>query len=426
MNHSLNILHVLHQYWPAIHGSGIYFQKMSERLARNGHRVTIFTSNAYDFDYFNSRRYRKLLYRKEIHNGVQIIRHRVWHLPQHGHTKLAINRMAPCFSIKCLTYGAAFLPTLHLAALLPQKYDIVHGGVLPYGGTLYPASVIAKRNHLPLIMTPFLHTAEPSHNLIAEYNHKRYLINCIAQADTIIAQTQLEKAMLTKLGIDQHKIEILGMGIDTEDIQGGCPERVKNEYHIKDPIVLHVGSKWYEKGTIHLVEAMKLLWTNGFRATLVIAGRTLDDFRAYFSSQSPSIRNKCLLFESIQGQIKKDLFAAADVFAMPSRTDSYGIVYLEAWACGKPVIGAIAGGVPEVISDGIDGFLIPFGNIYMLAHYIKLLIRDQTLAIRMGHSGFEKVTTRYTWDLRYKKLYSIYESLIRDSNSRTSRKFVVP
>src|SRR3712207_7592070 len=53
---------------------------------------------------------------------------------------------------------------------------------------------------------------------------------------------------------------------------------------------------------------------------------------------------------------KRDLNAAGQVFCMPSRTDSFGIVYLEAWLNGVPVIGANAGGVPEVISDGVDGY----------------------------------------------------------------------
>ena len=82
---------------------------------------------------------------------------------------------------------------------------------------------------------------------------------------------------------------------------------------------------------------------------------------------------------------------------MPSRTDSFGIVYLEAWLNGVPVIGARAGGVPEVITDGVDGYLVDFGDVAALANRIELLLRRPEAARALGEAGRRKVLAEHKW-----------------------------
>lgn len=96
---------------------------------------------------------------------------------------------------------------------------------------------------------------------------------------------------------------------------------------------------------------------------------------------------------------------------MPSRTDSLGIVYLEAWLNEKPVVGALAGGVPEVISDGVDGHLVRFGDVPSLAVRLAHLLGDPEAAAAMGRRGREKVLARYTWDRIYPRVREVYEQL---------------
>ena len=113
------------------------------------------------------------------------------------------------------------------------------------------------------------------------------------------------------------------------------------------------------------------------------------------------------------GQDKRDLFAATTALAVPSRIDSFGIVYLEAWACGKPVIGARAGGVPDVIADGEDGLLVPYGDVPALAQAIARLSDDAALAAQMGARGRAKVERSYTWDKIFGIVESAYKELVR-------------
>jgi len=84
-------------------------------------------------------------------------------------------------------------------------------------------------------------------------------------------------------------------------------------------------------------------------------------------------------------------------------------VYLESWLYRKPVVGARAGGVPAVIDDGVDGFLVEFGDVSALADRIERLVRAPDLAREMGERGREKVLERYTWDQVFPRIEEVYQ-----------------
>ncbi len=84
-------------------------------------------------------------------------------------------------------------------------------------------------------------------------------------------------------------------------------------------------------------------------------------------------------------------YEAADVFAMPSGQEGFGIVYLEAMAAGKPVVGGDAGGAPEAIDDGETGFLVKHGDVQELGARLSILLADDGLRQRMGDAGRRKV-----------------------------------
>jgi glycosyltransferase involved in cell wall biosynthesis len=174
-----------------------------------------------------------------------------------------------------------------------------------------------------------------------------------------------------------------------------------------------MGTKCFDKGAFHIIEAAKLLWDKGIDVTPVLAGPTNRDFASYWNSQPDAVKKRCLVFEIIEGREKKDLFQAMDIFVMPSRNDSFGMVFLESWICEKPVIGAFAGGIPEVISDGEDGYLVPFGNVSMLSEYVYILLNNEKLRTRMGARGRHKALKLHTWDKKYDQLKAHYSRLCR-------------
>ena len=106
---------------------------------------------------------------------------------------------------------------------------------------------------------------------------------------------------------------------------------------------------------------------------------------------------------------------------MPSRTDSFGIVFLEAWANGLPVVAAAAGGVPEVVRHGETGLLVPFGDLDRLTGALLALLSDPARARAMGEAGRPLVERGYTWDDRFATLLDRTRQLV-DRASRAARR----
>ncbi len=97
---------------------------------------------------------------------------------------------------------------------------------------------------------------------------------------------------------------------------------------------------------------------------------------------------------------------------MPSRTDSFGIVYLEAWLYRKPVIGAQAWGIGDVIEDGCDGLLVPFGDVPALSEAIAYLLEHPAVRTEMGARGEHKVYQSHTWSIKHAAVRDLYCQLV--------------
>ena len=405
----MRILHLVHQYWPFLCGSARYFQLPSEYLAAKGHEVTVFTTDALEYDYFLDRSKKRARKIAEVHNGVNIRRFRTRHLPKKVRNLLHYH--SPSLWAKCL-FGIPFVPGMLLASLRKYDFDIVHGGILPYGILLYTAREIALRNHIPLIMSPHLHIGEPDNDEILKIHSESWQIDMLRDCDLIFTQTNLEKEKLATFGMPESTIEVLGNGISMADLSGGEEERFKRKYGITSPIVLFLGTKAYDKGATHVVKASEILWKSKKQFTLVLAGSSSNrDFTDFYRSCSDTVRKNTLNLHNIPEDEKKDLLAATEVLAMPSRNEAFGVTYLEAWAYKKPVIGAIAGGVPDVISDGVDGFLVPFAHTDELAHKLDAILEDHDLARRMGESGYKKLIENFTIDKKLEILEKAYQRL---------------
>jgi len=159
---------------------------------------------------------------------------------------------------------------------------------------------------------------------------------------------------------------------------------------------------------------MQQLWQSGSSATLILAGSVVEpsNVERVYESLPEEHRTRIRRLGLVSGQLKQDLLAATDVFVLPSRVDSFGIVYLEAWAYGVPVIGCRAGGVPDVIDDSVDGVLIDFGDVPALANAIEALLAAPEHRQAMGQAGRAKIEAHYTWEHIYTKLLAVYEELV--------------
>ena len=114
------------------------------------------------------------------------------------------------------------------------------------------------------------------------------------------------------------------------------------------------------------------------------------DPRKNFSKLSKKIKEKIVDLGTASEQIKKNAFAACDVFALPSKSESFGIVYVEAWSFQKPVIGCNIESTSEVIDDKKNGLLVNFGDIKKLSEAIKFLLENPSIRKEYGIEGKKK------------------------------------
>lgn len=103
------------------------------------------------------------------------------------------------------------------------------------------------------------------------------------------------------------------------------------------------------------------------------------------------------------------LLAAADLLLLPSSTESFGLVALEAMASGVPVIASDVGGIPEVVEHGVTGYLTPVGDVHRMAQYALQLLRDERLCRRFCDAARARATMHFT----YEKHVPAYESIYR-------------
>jgi len=257
-----------------------------------------------------------------------------------------------------------------------------------------------------------------SNSKFAKKYFKRGASRFFAHAQKIILNTKAEGQAIRNFCrsegviIGDDKFVVVGQGIFLDDVVGGDGPRFRHKYNIEGPIVFQVGSKNYEKGSMNLVEAMKKVWDKGIQATLIFAGGANPDFDAYLQSLEKKYKEKLLNIDNIPEQDKWDLYDAGNIFSMVSKTDSFGIVYLEAWAYSKPVIGCKNEVIKEIIDDGDNGYLVEFDDTERLSDRIMSLLTNPERNKEMGKKGGEKLEEKYSWDRNLEKIGKIYRELI--------------
>ena len=417
----MRILHTNAAYWPFVGGAETYLRAMSERLARDGHDVVVAATDAAGVQSFWDPRQPRLPDRETALNGVRVIRSPVSHLPVSPWGFYVLRRLAtdlarlPFDTRPLLDRLAPLMPGVPtLEQTLEQiqpGFDLVHGVNVALEWPLIAGWRYARRHGLPFVATPFVHAGGPK---VQRFYTMPHQVAALRGADRVIVQTGIEGRILTGLGVPQKQIVRLGMGVDLGETQGGDRARFRAQHGIDGPVVTFMGVLTDDKGIVHLLRAMQRLWGKGSNATVVIAGRSMvpSTFERAFASLPENQRRWTRRLGLVDGQLKQDMLAATDLFAMPSRIDSFGIVYLEAWAYGVPVIGCRAGGVPDVIEDGQDGVLVEYGDETGLAMAIEGLLVDPERCRTMGQRGRAKVKAHYTWDQIYHGLAAVYQELV--------------
>jgi glycosyltransferase involved in cell wall biosynthesis len=419
----MRILHTNAGYSPFVGGAETYLRAMSERLARDGHQVVVVATDATGVQSYWDPRRPRVQDTEAVLNGVRVVRCRLGHLPLAPWSFYLLRRLATDLSRPALRRldtrplldrMAPWMPRVPrleatLEALAPG-FDLVQGVNIALEWPLLAGWRYARRHRLPFVATPFVHVGERE---VQRFYTMPHQVAALRDADRVLVQTGIEGRALARLGVPEAKIVRLGMGVDLDELRGGDAARFRAQYAVDGPLVTFLGVLTDDKGVVHLLRAMGRLWDAGSEATLALAGPTVEPsgFQRAWATLPAAHRQRIRQLGVVREMRKQDLLAATDVLALPSRVDSFGIVYLEAWAYGVPVVGCRAGGVPDVVEHEVDGLLVDFGDVAGLAAALEALLADPGRRRTMGARGRAKVAERYTWQHVYRQLLAVYREL---------------
>jgi glycosyltransferase involved in cell wall biosynthesis len=300
------------------------------------------------------------------------------------------------------------------AGLQERPFDLVGGMTTTFEPIINAGLQIARRQGIPFACYPLTHLGSgprPAEDALSRFYTMRHQVGLVLASDMLVAQTPAERDYYVGQGMATDKIEVVGPGVTPADIVGGDGQAFRQQHQIDGPMVLSVGAMSLEKGTIQTVEAVRRLWQAGRQLDLVIIGAELSQFKSYLNVLPAADRERLRVLGPVGNEVKRDALAAATLFSMPSRAESFGISYLEAWLYGRPVIGARTWGVMDLIEEGQDGLLVPFGDPAALAQAIEHLVDKPDEADRLGENGRLKVYAQHTWDHKCRAVESIYRRL---------------
>ncbi len=239
------------------------------------------------------------------------------------------------------------------------------------------------------------------------------IINC---ADAICVSCTEEESQFRRLyGNPQGRIEIVSPGVEHAFFAPGDKTGARNALGLgSGPILLFVGRLQPLKGLDVAVRALAEL-RRPDAVLLVVGGASglegsTEVARVTELIESLGLRNQVRFVEPQPHHILSTYYRAADVVVVPSRSESFGLVALEAAACGIPVVASAVGGLLTLVDDGLTGFLIAGRNPSHFAQRISAILNDPVLAASMSARAAERAR-RYTWSFAAARLRRVYTDL---------------
>jgi D-inositol-3-phosphate glycosyltransferase len=236
-----------------------------------------------------------------------------------------------------------------------------------------------------------------------------------AAADLIICATEGEMEMLTgDYGADPDRVTVVPCGVDTLRFRPMKRDRVRCKLEIPDgePVVLFVGRIEPLKGIDVAVRAVAQLPDPA--RLLVVGGDNQDAGRKselLALAAELGIESRITFLDAIPHADLPLYYNAADVCVVPSYYESFGLVALEAMACGVPVVASRVGGLKETVIDGHTGYLVPWRCADSFAESLGILLGDEALRRKMGREA-RTAAERFRWSEVAAQVEDVYHELV--------------
>lgn len=315
--------------------------------------------------------------------------------------------------IKKSTYYPLYLPSavMHLKRKIVEiNPDVVHaqGTFTPYSTAValvckkYPAllsvrGIVAKEFRFYTGLG-FIFGAS-----IERINEKYAL----SKIPNIIVTSPHSKYVICKM--TSSNIYVIPNGIDFDEIQ-----KIRTEDRLKHPAILFMGTLGRVKGIDVLLNAIPIIRKEIPNLHVYIAGKSEsegDNLKKLVKALN--IEESVSFLGFVSGDEKYAYCKSADIYVQPSRYETFGVVLLEAMACGKPVVASNVGGIPFVVEDGKTGLLFESENVEELAEKIISLLGDKERRTKMGEAGRERAKG-FTWERSAERTVEVYKEVIEN------------
>ena len=392
----MKILHVCSNYYPAFGGPQYTMKHLSEKLSSYyADEVEVVTTDSYYGPEMSL--YKKITPSSEILKGVLVKRFsfRRWHYPlikYAGKVYGKIFKRTLPYSILRLRWELDS-PTM-IEAINDADAEVIMATTSNYYFNDYPNWRFNTAKPKPFVLYGAIHL----HRQLTEDSP---ILQRAKICDCYISNTEFERQELIKYGVDGKKIITIGTGVSIEDFNCSKEEiqLFKNRHfiHENDVVIGHVGRLSKGKGVLLLLDSFRKLSKKYNHIKLLLAGTSTD-----LVPQLKKIINQenlpVILVEDFCNEDKPVLFHVLDIFVLASQSESFGVVFLEAWACKKPILTVRMGATASLLNDGTDSLLFSLGETSDFAKKMEYLIINADERNRLGQNGFIKVKEKFTWE----------------------------
>lgn len=242
-----------------------------------------------------------------------------------------------------------------------------------------------------------------------------------SSADRLLVVSRAVMRDVTELyGVNPEKIRVVYNGVDATRFSptggGGLPSQIANLEAKR--IILFVGHFGLRKGIFYAIRAMKQVRAEFPEAHLVCVGGTpawlgKNDYVQVLKSemQRDGVEDSVTLLDAVKNTELAEFYRHSEIFVLPTYYEAFPKVVVEAMACGKPVVATRTGGIPELVSEGETGFLVPFGSPEAVSARLIALLGDRELRAAMGRRGRETVEKQFTWNAVAERIRTVYDEL---------------
>jgi len=296
----------------------------------------------------------------------------------------------------------------------PIDADIVH----THTWYMNLAGALAREAHgIPAVAT--VHSLEPLRPWKAEQLGRGYELSKwmeregLLACDRVIAVSDgMRRDIARCYPIPPSRISVVHNGIDPAVYRRREDGGVLGRLGVRKPYVLFVGRLTRQKGVFDLLGASKEFLPG---TQLVLATGRPDEPKILEDlGRAVKGRRDVLWLNTMLGQRETiALYSGASVAVTPSVYEPFGIVVVEAMACGAPVVASAVGGIREIVRSGLSGLLVPPADPPALAEAVNRLLADRALSAKLASSARRRVEERFTWEAAAKRTFELYRRLLR-------------